>query len=240
MATAEVIAKAKEKIAREVNEYEDLKRESGFSVIMPTDERSPFKEYLFQRIETVNGFAEKVLQDCKTIEKGLAYSAKKIPEKVKKLGMVHLSTEDVFALFCEYYDWDEEAERLKKEAEQKKREEKRKSSSNNGGTESAPFDLEAYRKQQAEAEAARQAKKKEEEEAKKRKALGICEGQQSLFDLFGFDPQPAQEVSEPVIRPVERKPVESVPEPEPVSDESDDDETDDNAALLDIFDLMGM
>lgn len=212
MATAEVIAQAKEKIAREVNEYEDLKRESGVAVIMATDERNPFKEYLFQRIDTVDGFAEKVLQDCKSITKGLAWSASKIPEKVKKLKMVHLSTEDVFNMICEYFDWDEakEAEERKKKAEKAKAQ----SAVDTAKLQKEREEAEARRKEE---EAERLAKKQAEEERKKREKLGICEGQLDIFGLCGMtEPAPAveeQPEEEPkdsvsVIRPVEHSSIE--------------------------------
>ena len=234
MATEEVIAQAKEKIARQINDYEDLKRESGVSVIMPTDERSPFKEYLFNRIETVEGFAEKVLQECKSVEKGLAWSATKIPEKIKKMKMVHLSTEDVFKLFCDYFDWDEEKERQEKEAARKKREEERKKkaekskakakitptaasddseSEDSDDEDDAEDYMEKYRKSREEAEARR----KEAEERKKREKLGICEGQLDIFGLCGVseptkveEGKPQEEPSCPItlVRPIEQNPVE--------------------------------
>lgn len=213
MATAEVIAAAKEKIAREVNEYEDLKRESGVAVIMATDERNPFKEYLFQRIDTVDGFAEKVLQDCKSITKGLAWSASKIPEKVKKLKMVHLSTEDVFSMICEYFDWDEakEAEERKKKAEKAKAQ----SAVDTAKLQKEREEAEARRKAE---EAERLAKKQAEEERKKREKLGICEGQLDIFGLCGMtepapavEEQPEEEPKAPVsiIRPVEHSSLDS-------------------------------
>lgn len=213
MATAEVIAQAKEKIAREVNEYEDLKRESGVAVIMATDERNPFKEYLFQRIDTVDGFAEKVLQDCKSITKGLAWSASKIPEKVKKLKMVHLSTEDVFNMICEYFDWDEakEAEERKKKAEKAKAQ----SAVDTAKLQKEREEAEARRKAE---EAERLAKKQAEEERKKREKLGICEGQLDIFGLCGMtepapavEEQPEEEPKAPVsiIRPVEHSSLDS-------------------------------
>lgn len=234
MATAEVIAQAKEKIAKEVNEYEDLKRENGAAVIMTTDERNPFKEYLFQRIDTVEGFAEKVLLKDKSIMKGLAWSANKIPQKVKALKMVQISTEDVFSMICEYFDWDEEAERLKKEAARKKKEEKMKakaSSVSDGfsdGDDDSDFKYEEYmakvKKEREEAEARRKAeeaeklaKKQAEEERKKRERLGICEGQMDIFGLCGISepapveeeqPQEAPKSPVSIIRPVEHPVIE--------------------------------
>lgn len=225
MATAEVIAQAKEKIAREVNEYEDLKRESGVAVIMATDERNPFKEYLFQRIDTVDGFAEKVLQDCKSITKGLAWSASKIPEKVKKLKMVHLSTEDVFNMICDYFDWDEEAEKKKKAEKNKAKANTTSGSSDDSDSE---FNAQEYmariQKEREEAEARRKAeeaerlaRKQAEEERKKREKLGICEGQLDIFGLCGVsepapavEEQPEEEPKAPVsvIRPVEHSSIE--------------------------------
>lgn len=206
MATEEIIAKAKEKVDREINEYEDLKREAGMAIIMAEDDRNPFKEFLFNRIDTVDGFAEKVLQEDKSISKGLVYCGNHIPDKIKKMKMVHPTSNQVYTMFCDYFDWDEKAENAKKEAERQK---KLAKAAANAKTE--PFDHEKYRKEQEEKRKAEEAKRKEEEERKKREKLGICEGQLDIFGLCGMaestkveEEKPKEVSSQPitVIRPV--------------------------------------
>lgn len=182
---------AKEKISKEITEYENMAREGGIACIMPDEERKQLEEFLFGCIENEDGFAENVLKECKTISKGLQWAARKIPEKMKKLGMVPIDNRTVFEWFAEYYAVDEEKEKAEAEAKRKIEDAKRKANMTADQKKAA----EEAKKRAAEAEEAR--KRKEEEE--KRKKLGVCEGQMDLFSMMGLEPEPQKEAPiEPV------------------------------------------
>lgn len=194
-----IIEQAKAKITKEISEYEDLKKESGIGVVVPSEERKGLEEFLFQAVESEEGLAELVVLPEKSILKGLAWCGQKIPQKLKEHQMAVIDNQTVYTWFLDYFRWDE----AKEEAERKAKEEARKR------------DPEVKRLQEEHQKhlAAMEAKRKADEEArkakeeqKKREKLGICEGQ---LDLFAFFDQPSDPVSEPVSVPAD-----TVPEPE--------------------------
>lgn len=180
-----VIDQAKAKISKEITEYENMARDGGIACIMPDEERTQLEGFLFGCIENEDGFAENVLKECKSISNGLQWAARKIPEKMKKLGMVPIDNRTVFEWFAEYYAVDEEKEKAEAEAKRKIEDAKRKANMTADQKKAA----EEAKKRAAEAEEAR--KRKEEEE--KRKKLGVCEGQMDLFSMMGLEPEPQKE-----------------------------------------------
>lgn len=195
---------AKEKISREISEYDNTARENGIACIMPEEERRGLEEFLFECVENEDGFAENVLKEEKSIKKGLQWAGRKIPEKMKQYGMVPIDNRTVFEWFAEYFAVDEAKEKAEAEAKRKLEEAKRKANM----TEDQKKAAEEAKKRMAEAEAA--AKKKAEEE--KRKKLGVCEGQMDLFSMMpGIEPNPTPTVSEVVSNPTPDVPVNDAP-----------------------------
>jgi len=182
-----IIEQAKAKITKEISEYEDLKRENGIGVVVPSEERKGLEEFLFQAVESEEGLAELVIAPEKSILKGLAWCGKQIPQKIKEHQMAVIDNQTVYSWFLDYFRWDE----AKEEAERKAKAEARKKDPEVKKLQ------EDHQKYLAEIEAKRKAAeeaKKEKEEQKKREKLGICDGQ---LDLFSFLEQPAAEVSDP-------------------------------------------
>ena len=191
--TSAIKEQARIKIEKEITEYENMAKEGGIACIMPMEERKGLTEFLFGCIDSEDGFAENVVKECKSISNGLMWAARKIPEKMKKLGMVPIDNRTVFEWFAEYFSVDEEKEKAEEEARRKADAEARKA---NMSEDQKKWEADRERRM-AEAEA--EAKRKAEEE--KRKKMGVMEGQMDLFSMM--EPAPvAKAESEPVPAPI--------------------------------------
>lgn len=207
---------AKEKISKEINEYDNLARANGISCIMPTEERAELENFLFNCIEKQDGFAENVLKEEKSIVKGLSWCGNKIPLKLKELKMAMIDNQTVFEWFAEYFEVDEEAERAKEKEKRKAEAEARKKKSSPADVKKAKEEAD---RRIAEAKAAAEAKA----EAEARKKMGVYEGQLDLFSMMAPSTASVSFPVEPAI-PVNDAPITVTAEGSDVEVDIDDDD----------------